>query len=148
MAKIIFRIEGKTQADICGAVLNDTVLNSKIPSNLQNKYQYETISDTDYNNWITGAKAINFDSNNAITFVDPPSIDSNVSKATFEEDRKVYKEKLEKHRSDYSSHPKDSDLSATLTFINNMDLSTISDDNQGFEKYLKDNNKLVLIQYI
>ena len=101
------------------------------------------ITDAEYENFFNGTKWLRVE-NGTHSFVDADD-SAQVDEFTFTDDYNNYKPRLEDKIKRQPNHSKLAEAQACLTFLNTIDVNSISYPTDSLDKRLKDNNTYVAL---
>lgn len=144
MAKIIFQnVTDIAYQNVIGAGSTDQDIDYIIGDhNLISNYKSFDLTDSEYNGLFDGSKSYTI-SDNSVTVADHTMSTETVSEAEFKTQYDNYKQAISDRISSKGSHSKITEANACLTYLNSLDLSSLSYPHDNLYKKLKDNNKFV-----
>jgi hypothetical protein len=124
MAKMFFKKGDKSLTGLYKAGLNDAQIQTDIPSGDYSAYDIITISDDMYNNLYKGKKnwTISGDTVSEVNHTTRADVDQE----EFERAVALHLEQLKAFKEQFPSHPKISEINASITFVEAIDTSSLT----------------------
>ena len=144
MAKIIFKnVTDIAYEDVIGAGSTNQDIDYIIGDHtLISNFKSFDLTDAEYDGLFDGSKSYTI-SNNSITVIDHTMSTETVSEEEFKTQYDNFKQSISDKVSAKPNHSKITEANACLTYLNSLDLSSLSYPHDNIYKKLQDNNKFV-----
>lgn len=148
MAKLYFIKNEKNLQGLAGGYLNETQLAHRMPTANLVHYTVLDCSDSNYDNFYKGKKHVVVNSDDSISEGDLETATTTTTQVRFTKEIEEILEDLREFKSKHPSHPKISEVDASITFCEDIDYSSLTYPGKTGKRYLIDNNKYVNINLI
>jgi len=148
MAKVFFNKRGISSENLTHMSLNDEQYQETKPLAYQTHFLVKECSDEDYNNFYRGRKNIVINEDESISSVDIPTEDINQTEIQFTKSKDDFYQKLIDFKEKFPNHSKISEIDSIINFVANIDISSLTFPHVHFNRYLINNDKFIILNFI